>query len=245
MAQRLVAQYLANRGWRSADTYLVLCFLCPIALVGPAEESTYLRMVGALFGGAIVTVHDGLLAVVIHRADYRDHAWGAALDQLASMVGANDLYCGMSMEFNDFNALSAYFAQASFSVRHAQESDGKRIQRFSDCYQMFLLDRLLAQTDPVCFCDPVLSSLWNEGKESRRELIRGYRAYLLSGRNVVASARALCVHRNTLVYRLNRLENMLGYSLKSLDEQTALIHLVSCTVLMRDELACKVQKSNG
>jgi purine catabolism regulator len=65
-------------------------------------------------------------------------------------------------------------------------------------------------------------------RPDERELLHSLRAYLACGRNAKAAARKLQVHRNTLQYRLRRIETLLD---RSLDDPDVLFLL---------ELACRI-----
>jgi len=55
--------------------------------------------------------------------------------------------------------------------------------------------------------------------------------YLLTGKNIVATAKRLLVHRNTLTYRLEKLSAMLNIDLTNVDDNMIVWLLISCIVL--------------
>ena len=85
-----------------------------------------------------------------------------------------------------------------------------RVLRFED-FQ--LIDALLSAADPAelrARVDLILEPL-----RDHPQLLETLVAYLSADQNVNASAEALHVHPNSLRYRLNRVEELLGRSLRS------------------------------
>jgi PucR C-terminal helix-turn-helix domain/GGDEF-like domain len=61
-----------------------------------------------------------------------------------------------------------------------------------------------------------------EGSPAQRELLETLRAYLATGKNANEAARRLAVHRNTLLYRLRRVQELLGLDWDDADAVFAL-----------------------
>ena len=61
-----------------------------------------------------------------------------------------------------------------------------------------------------------------DGSPSQRELLETLRVYLATGKNAKEAARRLAVHRNTLLYRLRRAQDLLGLDWEDADAVFAL-----------------------
>ncbi len=59
-------------------------------------------------------------------------------------------------------------------------------------------------------CSPDAKLLLEYDRENETELFRTYLVYLLNDRNLVKSAKELNVHRNTLVYRIDKIHEMIS-----------------------------------
>ncbi|MDR0723451.1 MAG: helix-turn-helix domain-containing protein [Treponema sp.] len=75
--------------------------------------------------------------------------------------------------------------------------------------------------------------MWESGEKSKQELVRCLYHYLLNGRNLAATAKVLFVHRNTLIYRLEKLSGILDTDLKNLDPERNFFYLLLCIGLVR------------
>lgn len=54
-------------------------------------------------------------------------------------------------------------------------------------------------------CQVDINNLWEEGKPDGGERVETLRAYLSNERSLVKAANELFIHRNTLVYRVNKI----------------------------------------
>lgn len=92
-------------------------------------------------------------------------------------------------------------------------------------YMVSLRKKLLAGLLP-----PSCLSLWQSHMEQDLTLIHNLKCYLINGRNIAETARTLHLHRNTLIYRLRKIEDLLHISLDYLDENMLLYLLISCFI---------------
>ena len=74
------------------------------------------------------------------------------------------------------------------------------------------------------FCHPVLDELWRYDQKNKGEYFKTLRAYSLFLHDKDRAAEDLCVHRNTVVYRLNRIEEIFGLDF---EEPRTALHLLN------------------
>jgi hypothetical protein len=82
-----------------------------------------------------------------------------------------------------------------------------------------------------------------DGRQDGIELLQTLRAYLHAGRNAKSAAHRLQVHRNTLLYRLRRIEERLSVSLSDPDTLFAL-DLATRIIALREERASVADDSD-
>jgi DNA-binding PucR family transcriptional regulator len=87
-----------------------------------------------------------------------------------------------------------------------------------------LLRSLGRPEDMPVYCHPKILSLWNSGKESQREWVHSLYHFLLHGRSIALAVESLHVRRNTLIYWLDRLSEILGADLKALEDDRLLFY---------------------
>ena len=107
----------------------------------------------------------------------------------------------------------------------------KHIQRFDEAFlHVFILVSLGKKTPCRASATQLFLSLWQSHMEQDLTLIHNLKCYLINGRNIAETARTLHLHRNTLIYRLRKIEDLLHISLDYLDENMLLYLLISCFI---------------
>jgi DNA-binding PucR family transcriptional regulator len=139
--------------------------------------------------------------------------------------------CGISMVFNNFLNLRYYYNQSKFAAAQCKPSLNSAICLYEDYQTDHVLQTLSLEDDPRCFCHPGILSLWESGNESHRDLVHCLYHYFLNGRNISAAADAVNVHRNTLIYRLNKAEEILKVNLKHTSPKQAFLFIISCLIV--------------
>ncbi len=73
------------------------------------------------------------------------------------------------------------------------------------------------------YCNPVLEKLKNYDKSNNTQLYTTLRTYLECNMNLSETARKLFVHRNSLVYRINRINELTHLDLDNINVLYSLI----------------------
>jgi len=60
-------------------------------------------------------------------------------------------------------------------------------------------------------------------RDNKSDFYKTLQVFILNDRNLVKSAELLYIHRNTLVYRINRIIDLTGINLNSNDEKKQLL----------------------
>jgi DNA-binding PucR family transcriptional regulator len=131
------------------------------------------------------------------------------------------------MVFTDFMRLRCYYIQSSFAAACCESRPDTRLCFYENCQRDHVLRSLASATDQRSFCHPAILAL----QESSQELVRCLYHYLLNGGNLTAAAKALFVHRTTLIYRLEKLSGILDTDMKTLGPEQTFFYLLSCIIV--------------
>jgi DNA-binding PucR family transcriptional regulator len=105
----------------------------------------------------------------------------------------------------------------------------KKIYRFFDFAVEFLVSIYLNSNKPVAFCHPDVLVLYKYDKQHGTEYLKTITAmYTFSGKLTLA-AKALHLHRNSLMYRIDRIKEILG--IDAYDENFPLYFLLSSHIM--------------
>ncbi|MHA6482816.1 PucR family transcriptional regulator [Paenibacillus sp. strain BS8-2] len=108
------------------------------------------------------------------------------------------------------------------AVRALQGGISMNKRRFVTAYRSLDFSRLLRMLpldELERFYHEAFKTLLGKGDQEQSDMLRTLRAYYDNHCNLIDTAKALFVHRNTVVYRLEKAEKLLGRKLK--DAQTA------------------------
>ncbi len=136
---------------------------------------------------------------------------GEFQSQLAAGLKKRKTYCGSSFVFRDLNDLPAAYRQAQMALKYGSGAYGS-INRCEDYVPEFVRQQIneklsLPELSPV----PKLLKRYDEsaGTDYYRTLMH----YLLCERDQTKAAETLFIHRNTLIYRVKKIESMIGADL--------------------------------
>lgn len=132
------------------------------------------------------------------------------LDRIRKFCIENGLYCGMSNPFANILDLADYYTQSLRAIElGVGVSASPNLFRYQDYFVQHLLSSFLRQEDASVFCCPQMKRLIECDKKEGRNLAETLYQYLLYG-TTAATAAAMFIHRNTLLYRLNLINEIVS-----------------------------------
>ena len=174
---------------------------------------------------ALYTRYHRQLVVLLSR-DEKEDLSPFAVRLLREVGSLNDLSCGISNVFERITQARAAYDQARRAVRYGERAgsaiDDNGLYRYCDYSYMHALDLADRKTNLLSLCHPSLLALRDYDKRHGGELMDTLFCYLQVAGSTTRAAKMLVLHKNTLLYRLNRIRQILGCDLASGEE---LFHL--------------------
>ena len=134
--------------------------------------------------------------------------------RLAPLCRDYCLYVGISSPAEGLRDLNLAHCQAEAALDRAfQMQNEKWILFFSDCAMDYLLNSVAPPLLPRHLVSPGLLALADHDREKGTQYFETLRAYLLHERDIPKTAQALIIHRTTLLYRLKKIQPLLGVDL--------------------------------
>lgn len=133
---------------------------------------------------------------------------------LADFLKKNGLCAGLSHGFENIFDLQKYFRQSIASI-----TLGKRIGKeeslylFEDYAVYNIIDMCCMQQDITDFCHPAILKLKDYDIKHKSDYVRSLYTYIVNMRNLICTADKLYVHRNTLSYRITKIQEITGVNL--------------------------------
>ena len=123
--------------------------------------------------------------------------------------------CGTSAPFHNITQCGLYYEQALVELERARNSSGKgkghrssADEHCADYFMQLLSDDSLAKT----YIRPELQTLYDFDRIHNTAYYETLRAYSLCGFQGTHAARMLGIHRNSLLYRLDRIREIIDFS---------------------------------
>ena len=135
---------------------------------------------------------------------------------LLEFMKNHNIKAGASRQFTDLFDLRFHYneALAALSIGMHMDPD-KYIFRYDE-YAIYHIARLCSDNSEM-FIHPKLTLLFTLDKEHDSSFAQSLYTYLKCNRNITDTANALHIHRNTLIYHLKRIEDLLDISIDDVD----------------------------
>lgn len=143
----------------------------------------------------------------------------AVIDQGVREYPDIPLLCGIGTPAGDLSEWRVSFRQAGQALELARRFKERKTLYFPDLSVYRLLIQIEHSPELVTFQEETLGPLL--ANEGGRELIRTLEAYFEHNGNLSQTAEALYIHRNTLIYRMERIANITGLDLDNPETRLA------------------------
>ena len=142
---------------------------------------------------------------------------------LQKLADSNDISIGISHSFPSMVSAGQLYWQAKQAAEFGYVNLHKRLTYFYEVAHLSLIRLAQKEMDPIVFVDPKLMSLYNSGKENVQHYFSTLYYYLQSGGNTSEVAKKTYMHRNTVLYRIDKLQKKMGFHLDDGMEQMKLM----------------------
>lgn len=163
---------------------------------------------------AFFLVREDDVLLVLTDAPHR-LSWETVLSSLCLRLGSQSPVAGLGRWYPGAEGVRRSASEALHALARGEPG---AVVRYEAIELEVLLENIASWEDFVAGkLGPLL-----EGSGSQQELRQTLRAYLAAGKNATEAARLLQIHRNTLLYRLQRLKKLLDVDLEDAEDVFAL-----------------------
>lgn len=220
-------QYLKRLHWKLNDHYQLLCIrFSDEREFNQNERETLLFRLGLLFQDSLGTYLNHT-AVLVLRNPTKKKILSLSSD-LAPFLNNQDMLAGFSTVVRSLTDIRYAYTQAVLALQNKERSG---IYYFLDDYRNVIIESLYSQGDVRSFCHPAILDLYTRDNENGIRMIETIYAFMNCGLNIAAAAKELNIHRNTLIYRLEKLENACGIHLKAPDPDLRFYLIITCQII--------------
>lgn len=158
--------------------------------------------------GSIYAIYENCLVLLFSKGR-EDFLSSRELQTLTEYLSANNLQAGMSNFFTDLKGIRRFYLQAKKAAelgRHLDETGP--VFYYSDTYFYHIMEICQEKEELRYFIHPAMMKLLYYDQEKHSELLRTLHAFLINPGNTARTAEQLHIHKNTLLYRMNKIKEL-------------------------------------
>ena len=178
-----------------------------IAVKGHNEAylKPYLMNLAEILPNSVSCMVKDKLVVLTDAADCDLHA-----EKIQKLIKAEMLSLGISNAFTELDQAGTYLNQALIAMEYGSNGISKLD---AEIMMRFISREAFLKISSINIVHPALSVLQKYDKRHHSEYYKTLYVFLITERSIVASLPHLCVHRNTLIFRLSRLSALINADL--------------------------------
>lgn len=234
--------YLKNIGWAENDGYVVLNVRFSVNdLLNGTVEHTQNRLQSFLDDSITIAMEESSNAIIVKlptdpKAPYETEKF----DNLLFELGVD---CGISPIFHDFFEMNSLYKFASAALETGVSIESNKHMFYYPHYLFANLKQCIEkQYDLRYLCHDGVLKLYEHDKSSSTSLMNTLKIYLLKERNLVKTAAELHIHRNTLIYRIEKVKDILD---NNLDDDTSRMHILLSCFMMEQNFKSAEENEDG
>lgn len=179
-----------------------------------SHSMTYIRnYLETLIPGSKAVIYDSNL-VFIASSDTDPYADGRGFEELSAFLKESNIRAGVSRCFSDLSTIRTHYMEALDALTTGRHMHLSKYVYYYEDYAIYHICRVCAEDSNVQnFIHPKLLTLTEYDRQHDSSFTASLYAYLQCNRNITDTANRIHIHRNTLIYHLKRIEEILEVSL--------------------------------
>ena len=168
--------------------------------------------VNSKFSNVLWVIHNQDL-VLLFNLNEKEDITDYEISLLKKIAEANEISIGVSHAAFSLSEVRQLYWQAKEAAEFGHEINNKNYTRFEEISHFSMFRLTQSRMDCMCFVDPGLKNLFLSKKESMQEYVLTLYYYLKYDGNTGCVAKKTHVHRNTVLYRIDKLQDKMGFEL--------------------------------
>lgn len=229
--EEMLLSVLDNLHWKENDTYRVL--VAEAYQRDSIEQSInnlQIHLFEEALSGKAFLYHDQLV-VLINESQIRlpknamfRNRFSSFEQEARRILSQFDSSAGYSESFQGLAHFKSYYQQAKVALDYASAETGTGcLLSYSKISTHYLVSTLYQTVPQHLICHPAVETLHVYDRDNNTELAETLRCYLENERNTQRSAQKLYIHRNSLMYRMDRIKELVQIDLDHPEERLRLM----------------------
>jgi sugar diacid utilization regulator len=150
------------------------------------------------------------------------------MTRAARRMPDKEIYCGVGSPVMDVSDLHLSYRRAEYALATAMRK-GEKLVRFDKLGMERLLYAISDQKLLLEMSEKPLKPILDYDREHNSDLLATLRSYLHNDGSIKAVADEMYIHKNTIVYRMNKIKELIGNDLS--DGQERLAYYLACMIV--------------
>jgi hypothetical protein len=148
--------------------------------------------------------------VIIFPLNEEDYLPDALQTRLSNFLKTHKCFCILSPEFEELKKLSKIVSQVKTVLPLINKNNERNIYYYYEYAQLHCMKVLSENISLDTLRHPMIKKLINYDLKHNADYLETFKAYLRNNCNISNTSKILHMHRNSLLYRINRIEELLG-----------------------------------
>jgi len=152
---------------------------------------------------------------------------------LINLLTNLEVGCVKSQLFERFTDLSVHYQQTLMVMKYRKNlsDNSKVIWEFKNEFFSCITGKLSESVDFTVWIDPAVIKLREYDFKHSSEYVKYLKTFLICGCNIKLTSQHLFFHRNTFVYRLEKIRQIMGFDIALSSDEEKIQVLYSCVLL--------------
>lgn len=171
-----------------------------------------------IFHDSICVLYDGNIVIVTNYIS--DKAFLKTYsEKLNTFLDDQNIVCGISRTFSNLIDINRYYKQSLKAIELGKYLNDDKFIFFYDSYILQHIFSLCSDHDSLKeFCHPSIFKLMDYDKKYNTDYLKTLYLYIINFKNQTELAKLMHIHRNTLYYRITKIEEIININLSNIDE---------------------------
>ena len=168
--------------------------------------------------GNIFAVYQKQIVILVN-INHELEPEGYFMDSLKEMANQSQLIIGVSQQFHDILEIRRYYDQAikalSYGETMLNANQKHPFYYFQDYILIEMLDICRKNENLIDFCNPKVLKLLKFDKQYGTDHMTTLYTFMEQSMNIRKTAQAMFIHKNTLIYRIEKIKEILNYDFEN------------------------------
>ncbi len=211
-SEKQIKERLPYLKWNFADKYCLLTIDLSDKDNFDTLSCYFKGAVKKLYPSSNMLIYNGHILIIDGIGQNLLQPEESYLEPIRKLLKKSGLYCGLSNCFTNIAQLDMYYKQSLLAIELGStmgKADAE-IHAYSDYARMYMIQICKKHEDLRYFYHPAILQLQEYDVLKGTHYIETLEAFLRYNKNSYAAAEAIYVHRNTMIYRINKIKEITG-----------------------------------